>query len=639
MRESVLLSMLAATALWTPGFSRATDADVAGAPAADAETPDSVVVTATFIPTPEQEVASSMTVITAQDIETHRQQSLPQVLRDVPGLNVVQPGGPGGYTSLFMRGTNSNHTKVLVDGIDVTDPSSSGSTFDFGQFLNQDIERVEVLRGPQSGLYGADAIGGVINIITRSGAGPAQVWGSAEAGSFDTFSQAAGLSGAAEQFHYSANLEHLHAGATPVTPLDLLLPGEKRHDDSYDNLTASTKLGLDVTEHFDLGLVARYTDSHLRFTGDDEFAFPSFPQARQSASNTSEYYARAFAHGVAADGFIDQTLGVGFTRNRSVNFDPEIPATLDIGERAKVDWRGALKFSDAQTLVLGAEHEHDEISQPVSAGVAISAGYGELQSQLGEHLFSALNLRYDANSQFGGKATYRLAPAWLISETGTKLKASIGSGFKAPTLGELYQNFPQFFFFGNPNLKPETSIGYDLGFEQSVAQETVRFGATYFRNRIRNLIDIAASGATYANFGRATTQGVESFLSWSPVKSLLFRLDYTYTEATDDIRDQELLLRPRHKGSLDVRWQPLQPLSLDLNVLAVGTYIDGNRDFSIPRLQAPGYTLANAAVNLAITPHLTAYARVDNIFDRHYESPVGFLQPSLGAFVGLSVKL
>ena len=129
---------------------------------------------ATRIPTPETEVASSITVITAEDIAAKQSQTLPDVLKDVPGLNLVQTGGPGGQTTLFMRGTNSNHTKVLVDGIDVSDPSSPSATFDFGQFLTQDIERIEVLRGPQSGLYGSDAIGGVINIITKSGAGPAQ---------------------------------------------------------------------------------------------------------------------------------------------------------------------------------------------------------------------------------------------------------------------------------------------------------------------------------------------------------------------------------------------------------------------------------------------------------------------------------
>lgn len=629
MRGPVLLSMFAAALVSAPGLSRA----------ADEGAPETVVVSATLIPTPEQDVASSVSVITAEDIAARQQQSLPDVLKAVPGLSLVQRGGQGGSTSLFMRGTNSNHTKVLVDGIDVTDPSSIDATFDFSQFLSQDIERVEVLRGPQSGLYGADAIGGVINVITRSGQGPAQLRASAEGGSFDTFNQAVGLSGSEGHFSYAANLEHLHAGATPVTPLDLLLPGEKRNDDYYDNVTASSKLGLAVTDHFDLGLVARYTDSHLRFTGDDEFSFPSFPQPQQSAANTSEYYARATAHATTEDGFLDQILGVGYARKRTANFDPESTTTLDTGERTKVDWRGALKLSGEHTLVLGAEHEHDEISEPLSAAVSISSGYAELQSRVGERLSSALNVRFDDNSQFGSRTTYRVAPVWLIPETGTRLKASVGSGFKAPTLGELYQNFPQFFFFGNPDLKPETSTGYDAGFEQSLAKDTVRFGATYFHNSIRNLIDIAPSGSTYANIGRATTQGVESFVAWSPIRSLALRVDYTYTESTDDILDQELLLRPRHKGTLDALWQPTDALSLDLNVLAAGTFIDGNRDFSIPRLQAPGYTVVNIAASLAINPHLTVYARVQNLFDHHYENPVGFLQPTLGAFAGLRAKL
>jgi outer membrane receptor protein involved in Fe transport len=186
--------------------------------------PDTIVVTATRIPTPEDQVASSITVVTADDIAARQLQTLPDVLKEVPGLNLVQTGGPGGQTSVFMRGTNSNHTKVLVDGIDVSDPSNPGGAFDFGQFLTQDIQKVEILRGPQSGLYGSDAIGGVINIITKSGQGPAQFNASAEAGSFDTFNQAAGVSGSAGAFHYAANLDHEHAAATPVTPLDLLSP-------------------------------------------------------------------------------------------------------------------------------------------------------------------------------------------------------------------------------------------------------------------------------------------------------------------------------------------------------------------------------------------------------------------------------
>ena len=158
--------------------------------ASDGDELQPVVITATRIPTPLLEVASSVTVVTAADIDARQERTFADVLKDIPGVNVVQTGGPGGETSVFMRGTNSNHTKVFIDGIDVSDVSNATGAFDFGQLLTQDIERVEVLRGPQSGLYGSDAVGGVINIITKSGNGPAQFNGLAEGGTFDTFNQA-----------------------------------------------------------------------------------------------------------------------------------------------------------------------------------------------------------------------------------------------------------------------------------------------------------------------------------------------------------------------------------------------------------------------------------------------------------------
>src|ERR1700756_268215 len=228
-----------------------------GARPADSDEAEQVIVSATRTPTPAVEVASSVTIITAADIEARQERTISDVLKDVPGLNVVQTGGPGGVTSVFIRGTNSNHTKVLIDGIDVSDPSNSTGAFDFGQLLTPDIEGVEVLRGPQSGLYGSDAIGGVINITTRSGAGPMTLAAGLEGGSFDTFNQAARLSGSQDAFHYSVNVTHFHAGATPVTPLDLLPLGEARNDDYDDNFTVSTRLGYDLTRGFDLGLVAR----------------------------------------------------------------------------------------------------------------------------------------------------------------------------------------------------------------------------------------------------------------------------------------------------------------------------------------------------------------------------------------------
>jgi vitamin B12 transporter len=615
-----------------------------GACAADAlDNPlQTIVVTATRIPTPVADVASSITVVTAADIEARQERTFADVLKDIPGLNVVQTGGPGGVTSVFMRGTNSNHTKVFIDGIDVSDPSNATGAFDFGQLTTQDIERVEVLRGPQSGLYGSDAIGGVINIITRAGSGPAQFAAAAEGGSFDTFNQAATVSGSQDALHYSATVSHFHAGATPVTPLDLLQPGETRNDDYDDNLTVSTKLGYDVTPNFDLGLVARYTDIHLHVTGEDYSFLPpyaGYPAPAQTTAASDEYATRLFAHGTALDGVLEQTLGLSYTHDRTSTVEPETPAALNTGERRKADWQGDLKLASSQTLVVGAEYERDEIAQPIEAAVHITSGYGELQSQLGEHWYSALNVRYDDNSAFGGKTTWRFAPAWVIPESDTKLKASIGTGFKAPTLSELYQSFPAFFFYANPNLKPESSTGWDAGFEQGLLEDTLRFGFTWYHNRIHDLITTDVTGTTYANVGLATTQGIESFAAYQPLRQLTLRLDYTYTEAEDDILNQELLRRPKHKGNLDADWQVLPPWHVNLDVLIVGDWVDVSRDGSVSGLDASGYTMVNLASSYDLTKSLALFARIDNLFDRHYENPVGFLQPSIGFYAGVKLRL
>ncbi len=170
--------------------------------------------------------------------------------------------------------------------------------------------------------------------------------------------------------------------------------------------------------------------------------------------------------------------------------------------------------------MLGAEHQLDEMTVPLSASTTIDSGYAELQSSFSDAFFNTLSLRYDDNDRFGGKMTYRVAPAYVIQDTGTKLKASVGTGFKAPTLSQMFQNFPDFDFYGNPNLKPESSLGYDVGFEQALANDAVRFGVTYFRNNIKNLIDDNADFTSLVNVGRAVTDGVESFVSYRPIQEL-----------------------------------------------------------------------------------------------------------------------
>jgi vitamin B12 transporter len=596
----------------------------------------SIVVTATRIPTPALQVASSVTVVSAEEIASRQIRTLPDLLREVPGLNVVQSGGPGGQTSVFMRGTNANHTKVLIDGIDVGDPSSSNAAFDFGQLLTQDIQKVEVLRGPQSGLYGSDAVGGVINVITTSGNGPAQFNAGVEAGSFDTFNQTAGVSGSADQFHYSASFQHFHSGSTPVTPSDYLQPAQARINDYYDNLTGSTKLGFDVTDTFDLGLVARYTDSHLRFTGDNFDFFPTIPDTAQNESTTRQYYTRATAHLVSFGGVFEETLGAAYSNIKSFDASPDGPSETDnFGARVKFDWQGIVTLPANEKLVLGAEHQRDSITTPISASTNIDSGYLELQSSFWNSLYDTLAVRYDDNDRFGSKVTYRFAPAYLINDSGTKFKGSIGTGFKAPTLSEMFQSFPDFGFFANPNLRPETSLGWDLGIEQSLGG-AVMFGATYFHNSIKNLID--ANATTYLNIGRAVTDGVEGFAAYRPIQSLTFRFDYTYTQATDETTQQELLRRPKNKESLITNWQATDRLSLSATVLSLSSWVDTNRDGSIPRLRAPGYTTVDLAGSFDLSSHWALTARVTNLLNRHYQNPDAFDQPTLGAFAGIKAK-
>jgi vitamin B12 transporter len=634
--------LVPAILLAAPFICRAQDATSTALFNSEAET-QGIVVSATRIETPLNEIGSSVTLIPAEEIERNQRRTLPDVLQTVPGLNIVQTGGPGGKTSVFMRGSNSNHTKVIIDGIDANDPSQDG-VFDFGQVLTSDIERVEVLRGPQSSLYGSDAIGGVVNIVTKKGEGPPQFTGRLEGGSFDTFNQSASVRGSVSRFNYSFNVAHFRADDTPVTPLDLLPPGRKRINDSYENTTVSTKLGADLTDTFGIDFVGRYTDSTLFFTGEDFSVFPSVPAASQSEQNARQLFARGEAHLALFDGAFKNRIGVGYTNYRTTIQAPDTgfglpPENINHGDRIKFDWQGNIELGKSSALILGVEDQEDRlIDSPISAENDNVAGFAELQSEIVPGLFNAASVRHDDNERFGGKTTWRIAPAYLVPNIGTKLKASYGTGFKAPSLTQLFVSFPAFNFFANPNLRPEESEGYDLGFEQPLAGDRVRFGATYFHNDIKNLINANATFTSLVNVGQATTEGVETFVFFSLTDRFKLRGDYTYTRAVDDTTGLELLRRPKHKASLTATWLPTDRLSFSATLLYVGSQVDGNRSFSIQRLNTDPYFVVNLAADYTLNKSVKLFARIDNVFDERYESPTGFQRPGFGAFGGVQLS-
>jgi vitamin B12 transporter len=492
---------------------------------------------------------------------------------------------------------------------------------------------VEVLRGPQSGLYGSDAIGGVVSITTRDGEGPLVLTGMAEGGSFDTANQSVRASGSEGAFHYSASLQHDHTGAVAVTPRALLLPGEKRNDDFYDNITASTKLGYDVTEDFSLGFAGHYNDSLGKITNDgfNLSTFTSFPSPDRSRIDTLQYDARGTAHLSLWEGRFDQTLGLAYNSSAISSADPDNGYSLAAGSRTKLDWQGDVKLTDGETIVLGAESGRDAIHSPLSAGFTTNAGYGELQSVIGDFA-SSLSIRYDDNSRFGGKVTWHAAPTYTIAATGTRLKASFGTGFKAPSLQDLFGPFGH-----NPNLKPETSSGYDLGFEQSLG-DSLSAGVTWYHNDIRNLIQSGPPPSfTPGNIGKARTQGVESFIAWQAMPGLSLRADYTYTEAEDTAAHSALLRRPHHKASLNARWQASDDLSLDATLLYVGPRADIGRE-SFLTLKDADYTTVKLAANYRLTDRFGLFGRLENALGQRYEDPNGFQRPGFGAFAGIKAS-
>ena len=631
-----------------------------------------IVVSATTVPTPASEVANSVTVITADDLQQKQLRTVPDALKQVPGIDVVQTGGPGGQTSVFMRGTNANHVKVLIDGIDVGNPSITNGAFDFGHLLTGDIERIEVLRGPQSGLYGSDAIGGVISITTKKGEGPPKVTAMAEGGSFGTFNQTLGVSGSQDNFDYAFNVLHYRSSATPVTPLHLLAPGEQRNDDSYDNRTYSTKLGLNLSDQLAVNAVARYTDAKLGFTGEDYSLFPQdYPEALQSTQRNHNLYSRGEVVWSPFGDRFKNYFGVNYTNqwDHTVNPNPDFaanngflspavgPPVTNLGERMKYDWRSEAKLAEGQTLVLGLERENQSLrtnstgvtdvpfgnftQTTTRASTGNKAGYAELQSEFAKRFFLAANIRDDDNDAFGSHTTWRVAPAFIVPMTDTKLKGTYGTGFKAPTLTQLYVNNLSFNAVSNPNLRPETSKGYDYGFEQPLLHDRVNFGVTYFRNDIRNLINNTVDPTTftssYVNIGKATTHGTESFTSVAVTDQLKLRGDYTTIVTRDEATNLGLRNRPGNKESLTAIWSPLREFDFSATVLHVGSAVEFNRDGLVPRENSSAYTLVNLAANYKIDPHIEVFGRINNLLNRHYEEPIGFDQPGFGAFGGIRV--
>jgi vitamin B12 transporter len=632
------------------------------------------VISASAIQTSANMVASSVTVLTSEDLQRMQRRTVADALQDVPGLFVVQTGGIGGQTSLFMRGTNSNHTKIIMDGIDISDPSNPTGIFDVGQLLTSNIERIEILRGPQGSLYGADSVGGVIMITTKKGVGAPKVSAQVEAGSFGTFNQNMNVSGSHEDLTYSFGITHNRTENVPVTPKTLLQPDQTPMGNFYDNVTYSSKVGARLSEQFSVDLIGNVTDSKLLFTdfgrggnldssGTISSAFLSDQQSKQSQQKV---FTRAQATWLLLDGRLKNIFGVNYTNNNSKNFNDSTNNSADAGnnplspltklsssknqgDRNQFDWKSYIDLGFGQTLLFGAEKKQDNMAiSTLSATNNNVAGYAEYQAAIDNRYYLVTNFRSDHNDAFGNHQTWRVAPAYILPLTETKLKASYGTAYKAPTLFELYDNDPVTTYeIANPHLRPETSKGYEFGFEQPLLAKKINVGSTYFDNQISNLIQGVTDAnwnTQYININSASIHGVESFVAYQMSETIKLRADYTHTIALDNSTGEQLLRRPKDKESVNVTWLPLDKLNVSATLIHVSSWSDIDRmavnyntGAAIPSKGNP-FTTMNLAASYQYSEQINIFARIDNLFNQRYQNPVGFLQPGFAVYGGMRVS-
>ncbi|MBL28664.1 MAG: hypothetical protein CMM50_14045 [Rhodospirillaceae bacterium] len=652
--RSASLSVLAVAALAAPA--------PVGAQQSGAERvrlPD-IVVTATRTPTPADEVASSVSVITADEIRAKQQPLAVDLLGEVPGLTIVPSGPAGGQASVFIRGTNSNHTLALLDGIEINDPSNPAGALDFAHMATEGLDRIEVLRGPQGTLYGSDAIGGVVNFITARGEGPATAHLRLGGGSFETLTQSARVTGESGRFNFNIGGSLFRTGGETATPSRIRPAALPEEDDGYRNATARIRLGAAVTEDAEVNLFLHHIDTEA-----DNDAGLEDPN---STADTTQTYVRLEGRLASFDGFLEQRFGYSLAYQKRKELDSADPGqpfeaseNRSKGRKTKIDWQGDLHLAETNTLTVGAAYEveaftNDSLFLDQSFGAAtISEGHANAddeiksafiqdQFRLMERVSGTVGARIDDHQSFGSEVTWRAALAYDHVETGTRIKGSYGTGFKAPALfqrfGSSVFTIPAFAvqspFFGNPALDPETSKGWDLGFEQALADGAVRFGATYFRNEIEGLITSDPTFVTLINLNKVNSWGVESFLSVTPVDWLRFDLNYTYARAEDPTTGQEHVNRtPRHEIAATLAAKPTERLEVNLDLLYVGTYVDNDR-VAFARIYNGGYTRLDLAARYDLMPGIALEGRVDNLLDRDYEQPDGFLHPGIGVYGGLS---
>jgi vitamin B12 transporter len=614
-----------------------------------------VVISATKTPTSTLELANSISTIDSQEIADKNSFNVFDVLKNEYGMSFSQQGPKASVSNVYIRGANSSHTLVMIDGVEVNLTSDPSNFYNFFSLPTENISRIEVLRGPQSTLYGSNALAGVINLISAEGTAKPISSFTIEGGSYNTFKGTISSLGRIDKFNYSASLSRIKSDGFSAAS-EKYGNSEK---DSYllDNINSI--LGYEFTDNFNTELIIRYNDSKSDL--DQSLGPPEFWDDPTYIFDQEELFIRAQGKLNLADKMWNQKFGISYFSNvREYSYDSSAASIYSsnsnyIGKRYSADWQNDLNFFKNNLITAGLEFEVEEMeseyylfsnfSPPDYASIIPKTNvntfsvYLQDQITLGESFFGTVGIRLDQNNQFGSAFTYRIAPAYIFWQTGTKIKATIGTGFKAPTLFYLYDPL-----YGNTELDPEKSLGWDAGIEQFFWSAGFSIGANYFFNQFDDMFGFDPITFKSININKAQTRGVEVFTKAVILDQLDVKANYTYTDAVDKSENtvdynQKLYRRPEHKAGLFFSYSFIKQLNANIEFLYVGEREEPDFVNYPARIVMPDYFLVNFSAHYDVLPFLRLQCRIENLFDKQYEEVYGFGTAGFSLYGGVSLKV
>ena len=576
---------------------------------------ETVVVTATLSPEEESLLGSAATVITRRRIEASGATTVLELLRSVPGLDVARQGSDGGLTSVFLRGTSSTETLILVDGARVNSPFFPG--YDFSALTTENIERIEIVRGPFSALYGSDAVGGVIQIFTRPVSAGSSGRATVEAGSAGQRQGSAFVSAGTGPFAASASYLNARVG------------GDRSNSD-WRQENASFKLEVNPGGSLRLGLAGGILDGESGNPG---------PVGQENLLARSRFREERIQLPVSFQPAPDHQVNALFARVASKpNFrDPMFSYRSDTEARSLEARAGDTWKTGSHTVSLFGSWDRYDVDNRDTFGTALDGrvstlwGAGVQDSvSIGSAWSATAGVRYDRHSEFGGAWSPRVTASWLSPGSRWKARASAGKAFRAPTVGELF--YP---FFGNAALKPERETSWELGVERYLGAG--RAEVSLFWNDLTNLIVYDFARSRNENIGRARTRGVEAAWRQQVLPSLEVEVGYTYLDAQDLAAGRPLLRRPAHRGALALFWRPTARLSLAPRAVFVGRRDDADA-ITFTTVRSPSFIRYDLFLRYEL-PRVAPYARLENVTDRRYEEVNGYPAPRRRYAVGLELKI